>query len=193
MDNKVLLRFLMITSTCLVIAGSFSGCAKTQSSTAPTAFPSPPGWILQEVPNSSVLEAHFSFLGIGRIDGFPIGKTKTVISTGGDTFPPANLEQDVSVFHVGENIIIYGHASEGSSVIAVCFPIGSINYDKIDYWGPEPFGGKSPTPQPGVIWVGYTPPDFILPTYLKLTPGQYRMKVFTGDNLVAVFPFEVVE
>jgi len=182
----------MLTSTYLVIAGSVSGCAKTQSSTAPTTFPLLPGYIMQEVPNPSVLEEHFSLLGIGRIQGYPIGKTKTAISIGGDVFPPANLEQNVSVFHAGENILIYGHAI-GSSIFAACFQGGTANYTTVDYWGPEPFGGKAPTTHPGVIVVGYTPPDFILPTYLKLTPGQYNMKVFTGDNLVAVFPFEVVE
>jgi len=183
---------MVMLSACLLAVSTFGGCAKIQESTAPTTFPLLPGYIMQEVPNPSVLEEHFSLLGIGRIQGYPIGKTKTAISIGDDVFPPANLEQNVSVFHAGENILIYGHAI-GSSIFAECFQVGTENYTTINYWGPEPFGGKAPTLQPGVIWVGYTPPDFILPTYLKLTPGQYRMKVFTGDNLVAVFPFEVTE
>ena len=193
MNKKTVSALMVIMSACLLAVGTLGGCAQTQESTASTTFPPPPSFYMQEAPNPTVLQAHFSLLGIGRIQGYPIGKTKTVISTGGAVFPPSNLEQNVSVFHAGENILIYGHASKASSIIAVCSQVGAAGYTKITYWGSEPFGGDSPTPPPGAIVVGYTPPDFVLPTYLKLTPGQYEMKVFTGDSLVAVFPFEVVE
>ena len=193
MNKKTVSTLLAILSACLLAAGTIGGCAKTEKLPISTTPPAPPGIIMQEIPNPLLLKAHFSLLGIGRIQGYPIGKTKTAISTGGDVFPPANLEKNVSIFHAGDNIIIYGQAAMSSSVTAFCFEAGTETYTKVDYWGPEPFGGNVPTLQPGAIFVGYTPPDFILPTYLKLNPGQYEMKVFSGDNLVAVFPFEVAE
>jgi hypothetical protein len=139
------------------------------------------------------LTTRFYLLGIGRIEGYPIGKTRTVIAADGDIFPPDNLEQDVSLFHTGENIIIYGQTVMGTSVRAVCYDVATGHYTKIDYWGPSSFGGTTLTAPPGEIVLGQRPAEFILPTYLKLSPGQYEMKIYTGSTLVAVFPFEVVE
>lgn len=130
-------------------------------------------------------------MGIGRITGLTNDPPRTVITTQGQTFPPENLEPNVKTFHVGENIIIYGHIISTTSITAVCFKDGEAGYTKIDYWGPAPFSDKYITAEPGAIIVGYNPPDFILPTYLMLEQGQYRIKIFAGETLVAIFPFEV--
>ncbi len=191
MDKKTISKLIVILSLCLLTFG-ISGCAATQGTTSYSNLPPVPAYILQEAPNTSVLSAHFSLLGIGRITGLTNDPPRTVIRTQRETFPPENLEQDVTAFHAGENIIIYGHVIYTASVTAVCFKDGEAGYTKIDYWGPAPFSDKYMTAEPGAIIVDYNPPDFILPTYLKLDAGQYRIKIFAGETLVAIFPFEIL-
>jgi hypothetical protein len=193
MNKKIASRLMVILSASLLAIGILGGCSKTMPPTSSTTLPAVFNFFMQEEPNPLFLTAHFSLLGIGRIEGYPIGNTRTVISTEGKDFPPENLERDVAVFRVGENIIIYGHIIAGTPITAACFKDGESGYTRIDYWGPETFSNEYLPPSQDAIIVGYNPPDFILPTYLKLTVGQYRMKIFAGETLVAVFPFEVAE
>ena len=191
--KKMASGLMVALGACLLAAGTIGGCAQTQESTAPATSPVAFNFFAQEEPNTLPLNTHFSLLGIARIAGLTNYPPRTTIPTDGKAFPPENLERDVTVFHAGENIVIYGHVIAGTSLVAACFKAGESGYTKIDYWGPEGFSNAYLTHKPGEILVGYNPPDFILPTYLKLTPWQYRMKIFTGDTLVAVFSFEVIE
>jgi len=187
-------RFLVALSVCTVAASTLGGCVQNKAPTSPQPYiPADFSFYTQESPNQLFLESHFSLLGIGRIPGLDLGPPRTIIRTEGKAFPPAELERHVKVFQTGENIVIYGHVIAATGIQAACFKAGEEGYTKITYWGPEAFSNEYLTPDPGVIIVGYMPPDFLLPTYLKLTPGNYRMKIFAGDRLVAVFPFEVVD
>jgi hypothetical protein len=181
---------MAVMCACLLFISG--GCTPHQETTAFSSLPATSS-VIKEIPNTMALTNRFSLLGIGRIEGYPIGKTRTVIATGGDIFPPENLEQDVSVFYAGENIIIYGRTIMGTSIRAVCYDVATGHYTKIDYWGPSSFGGTTLTAPPGEIVLGQRPAEFILPTYLELEPGQYEMKIYTEGILVAVFPFGFVE
>ena len=190
--NKAALVFAAIVTTSLLVATS--GCEAPATSATPSAstfFTEDFSFYTQENPNQLFLDSHFSLLGIGRIKGLTIEPPKTIISTEGEAFLPAELERDVRVFLAGENIVIYGHVISATSITAACFKAEETGYTKIEYWGPEPFSDKYMTAEAGAILAGYTPPDFILPVYLNLTPGNYRLKIFSGETLVAVFPFDV--
>jgi hypothetical protein len=192
MPGKALARLAVLLGIVVAVL-SVSACTATQP--PDTRLPSPVSsdFFMQNSPDSAFLNSHFSLLGIGRVDFLSDNPPRTTILAAGQPFPPPNLEQNVTVFYIDENVVIYGHVISATPITAICFKSGESGYTRIDYWGPEPFSSQYLTPSTGAIIVGYSPPDFILPTYLGLAPGQYNMKIFAGQTLVAIFPFEVVQ
>lgn len=192
MHGKASAGLTVLLSTVMAVLGA-SACTTTQPPDTRLTSPVPFDFFMQNSPDSAFLNSHFSLLGIGRVDFLPDNPPRTTILAAGKPFPPPDLEQNVTVFYIDENVVIYGHVISATPITAVCFTSGESGYTRIDYWGTEPFSSQYLIPSAGAVTSGYNPPDFILPTYLGLAPGVYSMKIFAGQTLVAIFPFEVVQ
>jgi hypothetical protein len=87
---------------------------------------------------------------------------------------PFDLQKDVFIFRVGDDMRLYGTVIKEVRI--------SIKYQNVET-GQMIEGVSAPAP--------YKPGGFAGGETVKLPPGEYEYKVYVGDVLVAVFPFEV--
>ncbi|MCX7911843.1 MAG: hypothetical protein N2506_02610 [Dehalococcoidales bacterium] len=89
------------------------------------------------------------------------------------TNPPEQLERNVHIFAAGDQICLYGE------IIRECRLRTAIYETSVDKLVRE---SGLPQPMSGGF-AGWEPVD--------LSPGEYEYRVYVGETLVAVFPFEV--
>jgi len=87
--------------------------------------------------------------------------------------PPFDLQKNVSVFTAGDQICLYGTLTQECQIRNAIY---DVNAQKVVKTGglPKPMTGG---------FAGWEPVD--------LPAGKYEYKVYVGDALVGVFPFEV--
>jgi hypothetical protein len=131
---------------------------------ATSSQPSPTSSILQ--PDKATFSIYFKDMGLGKI------------TTGGKL--PQELQQNVTVFAGGDQLTLYGN------IIKECqqprYEIYYVQANKVVKGG----GLSFPTIKPGFDAVGFISVDT-----LDVPVGNYEYKVFVGDILVGIFPFEV--
>ena len=117
-------------------------------------------------PDRATFSIYFKDMGLGRLTG------------GGEV--SQDLQFNVTVFAVGDQMVLYGN------IIKECpqsrYEIYYVQADKVVKGG----GLSFPTIEPGFDAAGFISVD-----NLDLAVGNYEYKVYVGDTLVGVFPFEV--
>ena len=119
-----------------------------------------------EQTDQTTFRIYFKDMGLGRLTG------------GGGS--PQDLQQNVTVFAAGDQIVLYGN------IVKECpqprYEIYYVQADKVVKGG----GLSFPTIKPGFDAAGFISVDT-----LDLPVGNYEYKVYVTDILVGVFPFEV--
>jgi hypothetical protein len=87
--------------------------------------------------------------------------------------PPFDLQKNVSVFTTGDQICLYGTLTQECQIRNAIYDVSAKKVVKT---------GGLPKPMTGGF-AGWEPVD--------LPAGKYEYKVYVGDALVGVFPFEV--
>jgi hypothetical protein len=94
--------------------------------------------------------------------------------TPADAKGPQDIQQNVATFIAGDYITLYGTVIQAVQISGRYFNVATMN------------SVNAPAP-PMPLQLG----GFASSSSLYLSPGKYEYKVYVGDILVAVFPFEV--
>jgi hypothetical protein len=141
----------------------FTVTLAADGSTPPTTTPVS---TLSEEPDRATFSIYFEDMGLGRLTG------------GGEV--SQDLQFNVTVFAIGDQMVLYGN------IIKECpqprYEIYYVLADKAVKRG----GLSFPTIEPGFDAAGFISVD-----NLDLPVGNYEYKVYVGNTLVGVFPFEV--
>lgn len=159
--NTRKLRSLAVLGILIIGAGLIIGCAGGAKET-PTSPPAPQ---LSEQPDQATFRKYFSEMGLGKL---PVGGQL-----------PLDLQQNVNVFAPGDQICLYGtliQEVQAGQISAAIYDLGTKSFvgEKVGLPKPLSRGGFASTSGP-----------------TNLPAGKYEYKVYVGDVLVAVFPFEI--
>jgi len=139
------------------------GCSKGAQPTTTNSSTTPlVSTTLSEQPDKVTFQKYFSELGLGKLPA--------------NAKSPADLQKNATIFASGENLVLYG------STIVPQVPISAKYYDVMTKQSIT--SSVAPPAQPKAT-------DFSSWESVSLSSGRYELKVYVGDVLVAVFPFEI--
>jgi hypothetical protein len=180
MKSALLITVLALLMVMVGACGGDSGktaAATSQSSTktalpvtTASAQPAAPAESLSPVPSSTLSEQPDTATYKKYFSELGIGRMPA-----GENVSPLELEKNVTLYKVTDQICLYGTIILESQLISTMYDI--VSNKVVEQGGlPKPmlggFAGWEPMPVPA---------------------GKYEYKVYIGDVLVAIFPFEVTE
>ena len=114
-----------------------------------------------EQPDEATFKEYFSDMGLGKMPA------------GGKL--PQDLQRNANIFVLGDKICIYCTVIQEVQISTLIYDLGSK----------KPVGKKQAYPKPlsKGRFAGCSPAD--------LSAGKYEYKIYVGDVLIAIFPFEV--
>jgi len=114
-----------------------------------------------EQPDEATFKKYFSDIGLGKLPA--------------DGKLPQDLQRNINVFVSGDKICLYGTVTQEVQISTAIYDLGTKKF----------IGEKQTYPKP--LQKG----NFAGCGPLDLPAGKYEYKVYVGDVLVAIFPFEV--
>jgi hypothetical protein len=161
--------------TFQAISGAFGGVIGSLQITVTTSLPSTPSPTPSgqpassaPAPSSTLSEQPDKVTFQKYFSELGIGKMPAEVKN-----PPLDLQKNVNVFTAGDQICLYGTTIQECQIRTALY---DVNAQKVINKGglPKPMMGG---------FAGWEP--------VNLSTGEYEYKVYVGDALVGVFPFEV--